>query len=226
MVPEAPDRRWAGARHDSSLPQWAVDKMTRRRGRRNAFDSLAPDRTALVVIDMTTDTLANTPCAAATLDPINRLAEGLRAAGGLVAWILPGPFPEGAPREVLHALWGAGRLEAVEEACRHATLAAGLTPAPGDLVLRKQGYSAFFPGACELPERLTERGVDRVLIAGALTNVCCESSARDAAARGFGVVMVADAMAARSDQEHRATLYTILRNFGDVRPSDEIIAAL
>ncbi|MEM7222585.1 MAG: isochorismatase family protein [Pseudomonadota bacterium] len=226
MVPEAPDARPSGARHETALPPWAIAKMTRRRGRRHAFDPLEPRRTALVVIDMTAETIANTPCAAATLAPISRLAAALRAAGGLVAWILPGPFAEGAPKRVVEALWGADRLAALETAGRAAKLAPDLTPGPDDLILRKEGYSAFFPGACDLPERLAARGIDRVLITGALTNVCCESSARDAAARGFGVTMVADANAARSDEEHRATLYTILRNFGDVRASTELLAAL
>jgi nicotinamidase-related amidase len=70
---------------------------------------------------------------------------------------------------------------------------------------------------------LRERGIDTVLITGVLTNICCESSARDAATLGFRVVMVADANAARSDEEHQSALYNILRNFGDVRTSDDLI---
>ena len=84
----------------------------------------------------------------------------------------------------------------------------------------------FFPGKCTLPELLRERGIDTVLITGVLTNICCESSARDAATQGFRVVMVADANAARSDEEHQSALYNILRNFGDVRTSDDLIATL
>jgi len=64
-----------------------------------------------------------------------------------------------------------------------------------------------------------------VLITGVLTNICCESSARDAMTLGFRVAMVADANAARSDEEHRGALYNVMRNFGDVRTSDDLIAA-
>ncbi len=58
-----------------------------------------------------------------------------------------------------------------------------------------------------------------------LTNICYESSACDAMTLGYRVVMVADANAARSDEEHRAALYNVMRNFGDVRTSDDLIAA-
>jgi nicotinamidase-related amidase len=54
-----------------------------------------------------------------------------------------------------------------------------------------------------------------------VTNVCCESSARDASTLGYRVIMVADANAARRDQDHNATLHTIYRSFGDVRPTAE-----
>ncbi|MBZ7924408.1 isochorismatase family protein [Ensifer adhaerens] len=68
--------------------------------------------------------------------------------------------------------------------------------------------------------------LDTVLITGTLTNICCESSPRDAYASGFRVVFVVDATAASRDQDHNATLHNIYRSFGDVRPTDEAIALL
>jgi nicotinamidase-related amidase len=56
--------------------------------------------------------------------------------------------------------------------------------------------------------------------------VCCESSARDASTLGYRVIMVADANAALRDQDLNATLHTIYRTFGDVRPTSEVIALL
>lgn len=47
-----------------------------------------------------------------------------------------------------------------------------------------------------LPSLLTERDIDIVLIAGTVTNVCCESSTRDASTLGYRVIMLADANAA------------------------------
>lgn len=54
--------------------------------------------------------------------------------------------------------------------------------------------------------------------------VCCESSARDAWTLGYRVVMVADANSTGRDQEHNATLRTVYRSFGDVRPTTDVLA--
>jgi ureidoacrylate peracid hydrolase len=64
------------------------------------------------------------------------------------------------------------------------------------------------------------------MIVGTLTNVCCESSARDAMMLNYRLLFVSDANAALSDAEHNATLGTILRVFGDVATTDEAIALL
>ena len=52
------------------------------------------------------------------------------------------------------------------------------------------------PGTSDLPERLRARGFDTVLITGTVTNVCCESSARDANMTNFRTIMVSDGNAA------------------------------
>jgi nicotinamidase-related amidase len=97
---------------------------------------------------------------------------------------------------------------------------------PDDLLAEKTSFSAFFPGRCPLPSLLDERGITTVLISGTVTNVCCESSARDASTLGYRVIMVADACAAVRDQDHNATLHTIYRSFGDVRPAAEVIGMI
>jgi len=55
---------------------------------------------------------------------------------------------------------------------------------------------------------------------------CCESTARDASTLGYRVIMVADANAARRDQDLNATLHTIYRTFGDVRPTAEVVGLI
>ncbi|MCG8696336.1 MAG: cysteine hydrolase [Minwuiales bacterium] len=219
-----PDTRASGAVHDNSLPQWAIDKMTRRRGRRYAYEVIDPATTALVVVDATKPFIEGTPCAAAVVTPIARLADCLRTAGGTVAWVTPAPMAPDDPN--LAALWGQDHLRQMVDNGALAVLADGLEPDPQDIVVEKKGYSAFFPGMSPLPDMLAGRGVDTVVIAGVLTNICCESSARDAASLGYRVIMVADANAARSDEEHRSALYNILRNFGDVRFAEDLIALI
>lgn len=224
MPPAEPDLRPSGARHDSSLPRWAVEKMVRRRdGRRYAFEDLRPTGTALIVIDLMQGYVDGTPCAASIIAPVSRLATALRRAGGLVVWVLPDPAMQEMPH--LEALWGEDHIRrTTADMVPDMALAAGLQTLPGDLTVRKQAYSGFFPGKSALPELLPAHGIDTVLITGVLTNICCESSARDAMTLGYRVVMVSDANAARSDAEHQSALYNVMRNFGDVRDSDGLIA--
>ena len=89
----------------------------------------------------------------------------------------------------------------------------------------KSGASAFFPGKCNLKEQLDRHGIDTLIIAGAVTNICCDSSARDAAAE-YKVIMASDALAGDAHGLHEATLATFYRIFGDVRPSEGSIGLL
>lgn len=208
------------------LPPKLVNRMSGRRGRLNTFERLVPSRTALVVIDLVLLHAEDAHQALRVVEHVNQLAAQLRLGGGVVAWVRPRAV---SPTALTSAVLGH------EPAARYATAAkvdnprAALHPKlrvdQNDLRFFKQGYSAFFPGACDLPETLGDRDIDTVLIAGAVTNVCCEASARDAYMRGFKVVMLADACLAKLD-EHRAALAAIYRNYGDVRTTEEAITLL
>ena len=97
---------------------------------------------------------------------------------------------------------------------------------PQDEIVTKYRYSAFMPGSSELLDRLRVRGFDTVLITGTVTNVCCESSARDANMTNFRVIMISDGNAANSQEEHDASLTAFYNVFGDVMDTDMIIANL
>jgi ureidoacrylate peracid hydrolase len=223
--------------HPVDLPPEIVERLRSRRGRLHLFDALDPRRCALVVIDMQRSFVEpGAPSAVSTareiVPNINRLAAALRGAGGTVAWVQatytregPGYWPLFFDYMVSPEL-SSRILGALTEGDPGHALWHELDVRPADLRVRKNRYSAFFPGACELPARLRERGIDTVLVAGTMTNVCCEASARDAMMDGFKTVVVSDANAARSDGEHLASLATILQFFGDVRGTDETIALL
>jgi nicotinamidase-related amidase len=195
-----------------------------RRGRRHAYETIEPERTALVVIDMVPFFLTENAYSRGIVPNINDLAEALRGAGGTVAWVLPGAGERSPKAE---EFFGPGVAEMFRNSGGEGPLPQRLWPElraqDGDLFVEKTAASAFFPGRCELPDLLRSRGIDMVLVTGTVTNVCCESSARDASTVGFRVIMVADANSARRDQDHNATLYTIYRTFGDVRPTADII---
>ena len=81
-------------------------------------------------------------------------------------------------------------------------------------------------GSSTLDSVLRDRGIDTILIAGTKTNVCCESTARDAMMLDYRVVMVEDCCAALSDDEHLASLETIIQQFGDVMTASEVLERL
>ena len=85
---------------------------------------------------------------------------------------------------------------------------------------------AFVPGSSQLHEILQARGIDTLIITGTATNVCCESTARDAMQMNYKVIFVADGNAALSDAEHNATLNNMVALFADVMTTEEAIGAL
>ena len=223
--------------HPSELPRDITERMRVRRGRLHLFERLDVSRTALVVIDMQNAFLrpgapSETPMARAIVPQINRLAQAVRAGGGVVAFA-QGSFQPSGPEawplffeHMVNPAFSSAILQALTPGHPDHELWPELDVQPGDVRVRKKRYSAFFPGACSLPEQLRERGVDTVIITGTLTNVCCEASARDAMMGDFKTVMVSDANAARSDAEHLAALVTLVQFFADVRSTDEVLAML
>jgi len=215
--------------HRVELPEWAVA-----RGRRmNCFDRIDPARTALLAIDLQNAFVADGQVfgnahARDILPNINRLAASLRAAGGRVVWTrqtIGHHPPQACPewqfdtadpvvRQALHAL-----TEGKEGHCLHDALDLRDT----DTVLNKYRYSAFIQHASDLDARLRALGIDTLIVAGTLTNVCCESSARDAYMLGYRVLFAADATAAVTDLEHNAALLNLCLNFADVRMTDGLL---
>ncbi len=65
-----------------------------------------------------------------------------------------------------------------------------------------------------------------MLITGTVTNICCESSARDAMMTNFRVVMVSDGNAAMTQAEHDASLIALYLTFSDLMDTDMIIERL
>jgi ureidoacrylate peracid hydrolase len=222
--------------HHVAVRQEIIDRVLARRGRYHWFDALDPSRTALVAIDMQPafcqpGAPAEVPGARGIVPNINRLARGLRAHGAPVVWVLhANTHREG------RSDWEMFYNYVVADQVRLSTIEAlapgrqrvwdGLETCPEDLTIIKNRYSALIPGSSTLERVLRNLGVDTLLIAGTKTNVCCEATARDAMMLDFKVVMAEDCCAALSDEEHRASLETIIQQFGDVLTADEILARL
>ncbi len=219
--------------HPTALPHEIVERVRARRGRLNPFDRLSPQRTALVVIDMQNAFCApgaavEVPVARSIVPNINRLAAAVRSSGGRVVWVQMTIKDEADWPVFLSSLLDTRNAARILSELQPGSEGHKLWPEceakPDDLVVAKNRFSAFLPSACDLGATLRSKGIESVLIAGTLTNVCSESSARDAAMQDFRTTLVSDANAARSDAEHLATLVTFIQSFGDVRTTDELIA--
>jgi ureidoacrylate peracid hydrolase len=174
---------------------------------------------------------AEVPLSREIVPNINRLARAMRAAGGTVVWIqttAAGGLEQWSNyhRFMLTPERRQKRLASLDEAAEGFKLYPALDVLPDDLRVKKIKYSAFIAGSSDIDTQLKIRGIDSVLIAGTATNVCCESSARDAMMLDYRVTMLSDGNATWTDEEHAATLNSFLLFFGDVMTTDEAIAKL
>jgi ureidoacrylate peracid hydrolase len=212
------------------------ERVMARRGRYHIFDRLDPRRTALAVIDMQStfcapDSPAEVAASRTIVPNINVLTEGLRAMGVPVIWILHANRRRGSRSDwdvfFDHFVHGDVRDRTIESLTPgRQTVWPELTTAASDLTLFKNRYSALIAGSSDLERTLQDHGIDTLLIAGTKTNVCCEATARDAMMLDFKVVLVEDCCAALSDDEHRATLETVIQQFGDVMTSADVLERL
>jgi ureidoacrylate peracid hydrolase len=221
----------------TTIPGFVVQRVVARRGAEHCFADLDPGRTALVVIDLQhafmNDAVGHAvvPAARDIVPTVNRLAAAVRETGGGVFWIKM-THDEGCLSDwsVAHEMVTPAMQEKRIAALSEGTLGHELWPElevrPEDEIVNKYRYSAFLPGTSELAGRLRARGFDTVLITGTVTNVCCESSARDANMTNFRTIMVSDANAANTQEEHDASLAAFYNVFGDVMDTEMIIARL
>ena len=210
--------------------------MAQRGGRLHLVDRIDAARTAHVVIDMQNGFMepgaaVETPMARAIVPNVNIIASAVRDAGGtniFVRFATPvealdswstfyARFPE--PMRKAHQ-------EAFAPGAHGWELWPGLDVRTQDLIIDKKRFGAFIPGTCDLHDILQARGIDTVIITGTLSNVCCESTARDAMQMNYGVVFVADANAARTDADHNNTLNTLCALFADVMTTKEVVGAI
>jgi len=222
--------------HKLSIPPEVVERVIRRAGRAHPFDVIAPAKTAFVVVDMQNYFVkpgfqGEVPMARAIVPHINRLAAATRELGGHVVWIKNATNGTRESWSVLHdwlmtperrdRRYASMDIEHEGHALWHA-----LDARPEDAQIVKKRYSAFIQGSSELEAWLRGRGIDTVLIGGTATQVCCESTARDAMMLNFKVVMVADACATYDDATQNASLAALYSNFTDLQTVDEAIASL
>ncbi len=187
--------------------------------------TLDPARTAVVIMDLQ-QVLRHLPAQPYSLDEVvaaaARLAAAGRTAGATIFFVKIGREPDHLdslrpdadrsrpvsrqPREAYDFLPGIGG------------------PEPGDIVITKRQWGAFYGTDLEL--QLRRRGLDTMVMAGGATNYVVESTAREAFERGFRLVFPRDAMTGLAADEHQMTLERIFPQIGRVTDVDTIVDLL
>ncbi len=215
---------------------WIVERVKARQGVLHPYDTLDAATTAFVVVDLQkyyTQPGFQGECAPARgiFDNVNKLAAAMRAHGGKVVWIKTNAdgadqFWSHHHRHMLTPERSARRLLELSASHEGFEMPDTLDVQESDLIVVKRCYSALAPGASELDAVLKAHGIRTVLIGGTVTNVCCESTARDAMMLDYATIMVDDALAAVTPYEHEHSLNNWMLFFGDVLTVNEVVERL
>jgi biuret amidohydrolase len=119
---------------------------------------------------------------------------------GIMGWWWKGMCIEGSPESEVHP---------------------EIAPQPGEKVIQKHRYSAFYNTDLETVLRVLK--VEDLVITGVMTNMCCESSARDAYYRDYRVFFLADGTGSINEEMHLASLMNLALGFAHVTTVQQVI---
>ncbi len=220
--------------HEVKIPDYVIERIMAKRGKLEVFDKFEAAKTAFLVIDMQNFYVAEVDTAISIVPNINRIAEACRAKGVPVIWvIMKCAEEEGAPSQwpLYHEYFfteakGKNHLTKLSPGNPGYEIYPDLDVKPDDRIVTKRRFSPFLVGASDLHDILQEMGIENLIVAGTATNMCSESTARDAMMLDYKVVMVEDANAARYDEDHIVGLTSFYQSFGDVKTADDTIAMI
>lgn len=183
--------------------------------------ALSVDRAALLVVDMQKFFLDPTSptftCGGlAVLPNIKDLIQTFRVASRPVVYTCHVHNPNLSDAGIMAWWWEGMCLEGSEEANVHDAI----TPLPGEKIIYKHRYSAFYNTDLETVLRVLK--IQDVVITGIMTNMCCESTARDAYYRDYRVFFVADGTGSVSEEMHVASLLNLAFGFACVTTTDDV----
>jgi len=186
-----------------------------------------PDHTAVVIVDMQNgfchpDGSLYAPPSEAAIEPCRRLVERAREAGARVVFTRdvhpPEQFDDAHYYDEFER-WG----EHVLEGSWEAELVEALAPEAGELVVEKHTYNAFYQ--TELEGWLNARGVDDLVFAGTLANVCVLHTASAAGFRDYRPVIVEDAVGYLEESDREYALEHADWLFGELTTREEVTFA-
>ena len=182
---------------------------------------VVPDKAALLVVDCQNYFVAEPkPDGAPILPRIKTLIDSFRKAGSPVIFTRHMHKADGSDLGVIGQWWAENIMENTPESELHPSLGVR----PDDIVVRKSVYSSF--ARTDLEKILRDLGVTDLVIVGVMTNLCCETAARDAFCRDFRIFFPADVNGALAEEMHFASLINISFGFGVVQRASEIVKAM
>lgn len=197
-------------------------------------ERLAPQRCVLMIVDMQNDFCApggyidrtmgkDVGAAAAILPTLDALVARARAAGVPVVWLRADYSHDRIPDSMAVKLAARG-IQA--ECCKPGTWGFdwyGLQPQAGEPVVTKHSYSGFI--GTDMQDVLAALARPTIVFSGVQTQVCVESTLRDAHAHGYFCVAAQDALGSHTPALHAATLDNVRFLFGDVCDAAEVLSA-
>jgi len=203
-------------------------------------------RAALVIIDMQRDFLEpggfgaalgnNVSNLSGVVAPTRRLLEAARAAGLFVVHTREGHPPDLGDLPPAKKRRGKGALSIGDKGPMGRILVQGepghdiipeLYPIPGEPVVDKPGKGAFY--ATNLDLILRNRGITQLIVCGVTTEVCVNTTAREANDRGYDCLVLSDCTGSYFPEFHEQALRMIQAQngvVGWVAPSDDLVAVL
>ncbi len=195
-------------------------------------------RRALLVVDMQNDFVREgapmeVPDARATIGPIRRLLDAFRRQGEAVLFtrFLATPEPS--------LLWNwsptcappinccqKGFMRRYPDTTRPldcTDVIDELAPQAGETIIDKYGYGSFH--STDLHQQLQQRGIERLVIAGTVTQICVEETGRQAFHHGYRTTLVTDGVSSFAPDLHAAALQNIAMKYGWVDHSENLLQA-
>ena len=193
--------------------------------------AVVPERTALLNVDMQNCFVQGSPFSApeglAVQERISRLAAACHVSGILVIHASHVVRQDGSNIGILGEIAPAVKQGIIRKGSESAALHKGLVVHPDDILLEKPRFGAFH--ATDLELILRSRGIDTIIVSGIATNVCCETTAREAAVRDFRVFFLSDGTATfdigdvPASALQKATCATLGPLFAQVLTVDDMI---
>jgi ureidoacrylate peracid hydrolase len=152
----------------------------------------------------------------AILPNIKHLIDAFRNSGRPVIYTCHVHHPDNLDSGIMAWWWEGMCLEGSEESRVHDEIA----PLPNEKIIYKHRYSAFYNTDLETILRCLK--IEDIVIAGIMTNMCCESTARDAYYRDYRVFIPADATGSVTEEMHKASLLNLSFGFASITTTSNI----